>query len=72
MVTQSVAKDVAALRVTQGDHNFKRHLLDASMTVYEIASKNLQDVTVEQYIDQLDIIEKRWDALMYDILFPRL
>jgi hypothetical protein len=49
-----------SLYITQGDQNLKQHLPDASLADYEIAGNNLNEFTKESYIDQLDVIEKRY------------
>ena len=51
-----------SLHITQGDQKFKQHLPDASLVDYEIAGNNLKEFTEESYIDQLDVIEKRYVA----------
>lgn len=54
-----------SLYVAQGDQKFQQLLLDASLAEYEMAENSLKEFTEESYIDQLDVIEKRYviDAL---------
>ncbi len=58
-------RDAVSLYVAQGDQKFQQLLLDASLAEYEMAENSLKEFTEESYIDQLDVIEKRYvlDAL---------